>query len=814
MAVLFSSLPSEIMAQQPASSVTFTIKGVVVDEANNQPLEFATVTLRRMRDSSLVGGTLTGPTGAFVIADLGPGGYSLEIAFIGYEKYKTRTFFKPQGSAPVNDIGTVKLKVSAVMLEAAEVTADKSFVMNNIDRKTYNTEQLSVASGGNVTDVLQNVPSVEVDADGTVSLRGNENVTILIDGRPSGLTGAGGKSLLESIPASAVEKVEVLTNPSAKFDPDGISGIINIVTKKNKLQGFTGSVGANTSFENRFGGNLSLNYRKGKWNFTSNYGFNKDARKFTGSTYRETYFGNMVDVLDQDEKGNSDRLNHNIKFGVDYNLNDRNTVSAGVLFNTGENESTNKIIYRLFGTDAGVDSSYHRITDGSGNSNNIDLDLGFKHYFKQTGRLLNITGNASLSTDDNQNKFTQPGFNGDNTPSGVPPSLQRDFEKGDNKIYTAAADYEHPIGKDMKLEAGLKSTNRDLDTDYQADYFYEPTQSYVNDERLTNHFVYKDGQHAVYGQFRHSIGKFGYQAGLRTEYATTESELITTGEKFSKDYFSLFPSAFVTYKPNDKSQYKASYSRRINRPRGQQINPFADYDDPLNIRKGNPLLDPEYTDSYEIEYNRYIGRLSLTATAYTRITHDYIQRYRVLTPDGVTITTFENLSQARNYGIEGILNGSPYKWWNFTFSTNVFRNEIDASNIEEDLNSSAYSVSGRIFTTFKLPYNFDLQLSYFYRAPMKVTQGTMKDMQNATIAASKKILKDKGVITVRLSDPFDIQRFGFEFESPQYYQDFTRRRQVRTLNVAFTYRFGELKDRDARPRRDNNSPREEMDFGD
>ncbi len=799
-------------AQQPGGAAIFSIKGKVVDDANGQPLEFATVAVKRMRDSSLVSGTITNTAGEFKIADIGPGGYSVEIAFIGYEKFKGRVAFRPQGSAPVNDMGVIRLKLSAQMLEGAEISADKSFVMNNIDRKTYNTDQLAVTAGGNVSDVLQNVPSVEVDADGTVSLRGNENVTILIDGRPSGMTGAGGKSLLESIPSSAIEKVEVLTNPSAKYDPDGISGIINIVTKKNKLQGFTGSVGASTSFEDRYAANLSLNYRKGRWNVSTNYGFNKDFREFTGKTYRESYFNDVTDILKQDEIGFSNRLNHNFKITTDYNISDRSTISGSALFNIGENDNTNDVNYKLFGSDDIMDSLYIRTTDGSGDGLNMDFDLAFRHNFKQEGRLLNIQTTASFDSDENKNNFRQQGYYDESQPVPVMPILQNDKEIDDNKIYTGSIDYEHPISKDKKFETGIKTTIRDLDTDYESESFNDSAQQFINDINLTNQFVYQDALHAFYAQYRQSINKFGFQLGVRSEYAVTESELITTGEKFDKDYFSVFPSAFVTYKPDDKSQFKVTYSRRINRPRGQQINPFADYDDPLNIRKGNPFLDPEYTDSYEAEYNRFIGKVSLTFTGYARFTHDYIQRYRTFTPDGVTVTTFENLSESRNYGLETILNGSPYKWWSFTFSTNLFKNEIDASNLQDDLNSESFSASGRIFTTFKLPYKLELQLSYFYRAPMKVTQGTMKDMQMATIALSKKVLKDKGVITFRVADPLDIQRFGFEFEDETYKQDFTRRRSQRTFTLGFTYRFGELKD-GGRTRNRDTQPREEMDMG-
>jgi outer membrane cobalamin receptor len=324
---------------------------------------------------------------------------------------------------------------------------------------------------------------------------------------------------------------------------------------------------------------------------------------------------------------------------------------------------------------------------------------------------------------------------------------------------------------------------------------------------LSNQFLYNEGVHALYAQYRQSLGKFGFQAGLRGEYATNESELKNTGEKYDNDYYSVFPSAFVTWKPEQKLQVKASYSRRINRPRTGQLNPFTSYEDPLNIRKGNPELDPEYTDSYELEGMYYFSKMTLTTTVYYRYIHDYIQRYRTFDPEsGVATVTFENINSSQNLGLEVILNANLYKWWSFTVSGNFYQNILDAANLEQDLGSNDISMSGRIFTTFKMPYSTELQISYSYRAPFEVPQGEMKDMQMMNLAASKKVFKDRGTITFRVSDPLNISRFGISLEDPLYTQDISRRRDNTTFTLGFTYRFGELKEQKQRDR----APREEM----
>lgn len=803
------SNPSD--AQQPAGN--FTLKGKVIDETTGKALEFATVALKKLRDSSLVSGTISNTTGDFKIMELPPGGYFVEIAFIGYEKYTSRVVFKPQVSSPVNDLGSVKLKPSALMLEGAEITADKNFVMNNIDRKTYDAQQLSVTTGGNVNDVLQNIPSVELDADGNISLRGNDNVTILIDGRPSGLTGAGGKSLLESLPASAVEKVEVLTNPSAKYDPDGISGIINIITKRNKLQGLTGNIGATTSFDKGYGANGSLNYRHGKINLYSNFGFNHNIRYSESESYRETYFTDYTEILDQDGEGEDVGTSFNIKLGADYNITEKSTISLSGIYNTSKGEEDEYTWYHIYGSPSNPDSLYRRDSYADEKDRGLDLEAMFKTWFSKPGRILTVAASSSMSLDNESNLYTQQGYLSREIPN---PLTVVDMEEDDydytSDFYILSADYEHPLSETQHLEAGYKSTVRYMDNDYTSLYFDPASGTYLDDTTKTNRFLYDDGVHAVYAQYRHSLGKFGFQGGLRSEYAQVNSELKNTGESNSEEYFSLFPSVFVTWKPDQKWSMKATYSRRINRPRTNQLNPFTSYEDPLNIRTGNPELDPEYTDSYELEGGRIFDKISVTATIYYRYIHDYIQRYREFDPvSGIAEVTFQNANSSQNYGVELIVNGNLYKWWNFTASANFYQNKIDASNLEAELASSDIAWSGRVFTTVKMPLNSEFQLTYTYRAPFEGPQGRLKNMQMFSAALSKKVLKDKGQVTLRIANPFNTQRFGIEFENEVYYQDFTRVRDSRTVTLGFNWRFGELRDRSQRQR--EQQPREEMDMG-
>ncbi len=796
------------------SRMSFSVSGSVQDGTSESPLEFATVTLRSLRDSSDVTGSITASDGRFKVENLKPGGYTIKIDFLGYESFQDTVRFRPGSGAPNVDLGTVKLNPSAKLLEAAEITADKSFMMNNIDRKTFNTDQLSVTTGGNVNDVLQQIPSVEVDNEGTVSLRGSENVTILIDGKPSGLTGAGGAALLESIPASSIDKVEVITNPSAKYDPDGVGGILNIITKKNKLEGLTGVAEVTTSFDNGFGGNLLMSYKTGKWNLSTQYAYNARSRDREALTYSETFQNDIVNIYDQSGGSSSDRGGHNVRFNVEYDLSENTVISAGSSVYFGDEDET-EINSFLYADDSDViDSLYDRTTDGIEDNLNIDLDMSLMHNFDQKGRKLTVLMTASLQDELAELQYVQaPYYDEDNTYPVQDWLFERDRTETDNRIYTFSADYEHPFGEAKKLEAGVKSTIRDLNNDYRFERLDNTDQIYYNDPNRTNNFVYFDIVNAVYVQWRHSLGRFGYQFGIRAEQANLESDLVTTGESFTNDYFNVYPSAFVTWQLNEKTQLKASYSKRINRPRTRQLNPFTDFEDPLNLRQGNPYLEPEYANSFEAEISKYVGKMSISIAAYYRYTYDRIQRYKFFKEDepGVSVLTYENIDNAKFYGLDWSVNGSPKKWWNLTLSGSTYRNDIDASNISSSLTSSGFAWSARIFSTFKLPEKFEFQLSYYYRGSYVVPQGELQPMQFLNISLSKRILKERGTITAQWNDPFNLAEFAIDVRDQNFTQDIYRKWESRIFTLAFKYRFGELKERQGRMRGRGGSQGGDMD---
>ena len=352
--------------------------------------------------------------------------------------------------------------------------------------------------------------------------------------------------------------------------------------------------------------------------------------------------------------------------------------------------------------------------------------------------------------------------------------------------------------KNKKIELGYKSIFRTLDTDYFLENFDTLQNIYVNDTFTTNHFVYNENIHAVYGIYKQNIKKLGVQLGLRLEQANTESDVKTTEEVYKNDYFSFFPTVHMNYKIDKKQEVNLSYSRRINRPRTRAMNPFSSNADPLNIRKGNPYLKPEYIDSYEIEYIRFLNKSSISIAAFYKKTVDMISRFKTIDSAGITTSTWTNFASGQSYGMEFIANAMFYKWWNMTLSSNFYQHEIDGSNIETDMNTESFGYSVKLLSNWKITKKIDFQTSFNYRSPKKFAQGEMDERYNLDLSVKKKILNDKGSISIRITDVFDTKKFNYEINDPLYYQKSTHRWQSRMLHLSFSYTFGRLKEKKQR----------------
>lgn len=785
-------------AQRPAIG---TLTGTVIDSFTQKPIAYATVALALMRGDSVVAGALTDEKGKFSIDEIRIGAYYLIIQSMAHhERRMDRIFISP--GEPIKGLGKIILAHKDYSMEEVEIVGEKQFMEMAIDRKIYNTEQLLTVQGGVATDILQNIPSVEVDIDGNISLRGSSNVTILIDGRPSGLTGTDRAALMEQIPASSIERIEVITNPSAKYDPDGMSGIINVVLKRNRRLGLNGNVSLSATTKgtrerspdfqvpNKYNTALGLNFRNDKLNAYVNGSYQVEERFGYGVNYRENKFSGASPILEQNSNSLRNGTSGMVRGGLDLYLNTKNTLSFSSTYSDRGSIEDESEVFTFRDLETNWDSAYVRETDESSVRGSVDANVSYESKFDTKGRHKLV---ASLSYShgfgDSDNQFANIYLNEDGATASGPVNRQNNFSLNANDIYTLQADYEKPLAKKGKLEAGYKSIIRDINNDFTSESFDEFADAFVLDTFLNNNFFYKERIHAVYTTVGQQFKRIGYQAGVRAEQTYTTAELINTNEEFVNNYFNFFPSGFLTYKMTESQQLQLNYSRRINRPRTRQLNPFTNYSDPLNLRYGNPFLKPEFVDAIEFSYAFTKNKSTVTASTYYRVVHDVIQRFKSIdTLTNVATTTYQNLGTGTSYGVELIYVGDITKWFNLNASFNFYRTEIDGGDTE--ITNSGYGYGGRFNGTFRLPKDYNIQLTSFYRGPRPTLQGRFYGFNSINLAVQKRVLDNKGTLSLNIRDVFNTMQFRVDINDPLFYQEFLRKRESRMATLTFSYRFG------------------------
>lgn len=788
------------------------IYGTVVDNDTGKPIEFATIALLSRRDSSVAGGGVTDQKGRFDISEIKVGMYQVVFNFIGYDVHRMDAVKLTPRESTERDLGTIRLTRTVNEIDAAEVVEERPFMELSFDKKIYHVDQISTAEGGSASEILENIPSIDVDMDGNISLRGNENVTILIDGKPSGFTGADRTAILEQIPASSIEDVEVITNPSAKFDPDGMAGILNIVLKKNKLRGFHGNVTGSVGTGDNYNGSLGINYRNKKVNLFSNYSYRYSDRFGWSDIDRLNISDDVSSQLIQDNDGARRGGSHALKLGSDFYLNPKNTLTISGLMSLRDSENEDSIFYSLFDETSLLTDYYRRDNSGLGDSWSYDLSANYVKEFTHRDHNLKWDFNYSNSESDNSSLFEESYYDLDLQPLDSDPLLEQTASLNQNDVLTSQLDFTLPFEDIAKLETGAKVIVRNLDTDFRAETFNDSLGTYVNDTSRTNEFDYSEEIYAAYAMYGRSFGDFGAQIGGRYEVARTESELVNTGETFKNDYESFFPSANLTYSLEEKHTFQVSYSRRINRPRTRQLNPFPSYSDPLNLRTGNPFILPEYTNSYELTYSNRWKQNMFTVSAYLKDVNDVIRRFATVDTQGVSTVSYTNLAGMTNYGLEFILFNKVSKNLSFNTSVNVYQQVSDGSNIESDLSAEAIGGFGKVMASYKTNKGLSVQLSGRYRAPMIILQGEIKAMYNFDIAVKQKLLDDRATIGIRFRDMFNTRQFELNTDGQNFSQHSLRKRESQNLFLTFSFKFGKLEEEKSRRNRNGSGGSGEDNF--
>ena len=816
--------------------------GKIIDSTTNKPIEAASVQLlqnkfdsvSKKRKDVIVSGMLTTKKGEFSLDNLAVmAAYKLVVTAIGYKNVEQKAVFvmnfsgaKPGGQGPDmssmlsavdKDLGNIKLQPDAMQLEGVTVTADKPLLTMGIDRKIFNVERNLASIGGTAVDVMKNVPSLSVDIDGNVSLR-NSPPQIFVDGRPTTMS-------LDQIPADAIATVEIITNPSAKFDASGGgSGILNIVLKKNRKSGYNGSI--RTSIDSRgkpgFGGDINIKQQKINFFASTQSGFRKSIS--SGNTIRTDFNSMTTAKLSQQNAPIGLGFFGFGRMGFDYFIDNRNTLSISGNLVNGQFDNTDVLnIQRdTIYTDRTISDYGNRNTNSNFNFRNYGSTISFKHNFAKANKELTADVNYNYSKNDNINEISTQYFYPTTNPK-TPLLYQTSLGGGSNDFLTGQIDYANPINSSTKIETGARVALRSFNS-FNDNFLKDPSGKSISIASMNNSYEFTDRVIAAYFTYSKQIKKFNYQLGLRAESSKYDGVLINRDQKFSNEFpFSLFPSAFATYKLTEKQDLQLNYSRKINRPNFFQLIPFIDYSDSLNLSKGNPNLVPEFTNLLELSYqNQLSNGHNFLSTIYFKNTNDLIARYQYpeknpntsAKPDTILLTSFANASQTYSYGLEFTSKDKITKIWDITSNLNLFNVILKAGNLPGGVDNQRLSWFFKINNNFKLPNKYSIQLSGDYQAKtlvqpgggggwmggmrfgggnMPSAQGYIKPFYGVDFSIRKDFLKNNTAsLTLQISDIFRTRLNSSYTQSVYFIQESDRRRDPQVLRLNFNWRFGKI----------------------
>lgn len=768
-----------------------TISGKLVDAQQYSALGFATVSLFKSGSNTAITSINTTEKGEFLI-NAPSGSYRVEIDFIGYESYIS-SIIQISADHLHHKLGIIKLKSTTKTLDEVFVRAEKSSMTLSLDKKIFNVGKDLANAGGNAADILSNIPSVAVDAEGNVSLRGSSSVRILIDGKPSGLVSIKGGAGLQQLQGSMVDRVEIITNPSARYEAEGMGGIINIVLKKEKKEGFNGSFDVVAGYPENFGVAANVNYRRKDLNFFVNYSTSYRNAPGKNGQYQEFYKNDSTFISTKDMEHHLKGLYNTARAGLDYYFDDRNILTAAYTYRISKGKRFSDIVYHdyLNSLKDPLAVSY-RTQDETETEPNSEYALTYKRNFTREGHELTADIRYLDNWEDSDQFFGEDVYNPDGSHSGIPYLLQRAVNYETEKQYLLQVDYVLPFKEKAKFETGLRSSFRDMTNNYTVTQQNED-ESWFEVPGLTNNFVYNEKISALYAILSNKVKKFSYQAGLRAELTDVTTTLKQTNEINPRKYTNLFPSVHITYDLPQGHALQLSYSRRIRRPAYNDLSPFMTYSDNRNYYSGNPDLNPEFTNSFEIGHIKYLTGASISSSLYYRYTKGKIMSVRRVDESGNSITHPENLATENSFGAELTGSYSPWQWWKMDGSFNFFRAITDGSNLDASFKSDTYSWLFRLLSRITVWKNMDIQLRGNYEAPQKMPQGRRKSLATMDFAVSKDILNNKATITLNVVDVFNSRKYRSVIQGDDFYTVTNSQGRMRQANLTFNYRLRQAK---------------------
>ena len=800
--------PSIYYSQQKSVTSKIIISGKIIEKNNKTPLEYATVTFKNSTNSKQIFGGISDSKGDFSI-EIQPGSYDIFFEFISFKPYiiNQREFLTN------TNFGTINLEEDFNQLEEVTVRAERTTVEIKLDKKVYNVGKDLMVKGGTVSDILDNIPSVTVDIEGNISLRGNENVKVLIDGRPSNAINIA--EALRLIPADAIDRVEVITNPSARYDAEGGGGLLNIILKKGKNQGFNGSFIANTAYPETYGLTGTINYKTKHFNIFTTQGLN--YRNNPGNAITNSRYLNLDNTTKDfmNETRDNQRMSkaYNGTFGIDWMFNETTTWTNIVNYRGSNGTNIDNVLQKYYDVGFNYDYTRNRINLENSTSSNIEFTTNLTKKFKKEGHKLTIDGNFSSNLDENIANIKDT--NTDNATVRIDETTNIQEQKR-SLIQT---DYVLPFGKGNQFEAGYRGDFLENTTDY----------SVIRDGQVfgdfTNIIEYKEKVNALYSQLGFKMNKVSTLFGMRWEDSNIDVNQLTPIDYNNKHYNNFFPSAFLTYEISKETSFSLSYSKRIQRPRGRLLNPFNNFSSNVNIFVGNPDLNPAFTDAIDFGYIKRWNNLTFNTSLYANKTNDVFQYVRNESGEEngvpIIIITPINLSTEYRAGFEFTLNYSPYKWWKLNGSYNYFYVETDGdytfnnSNnglINQNFDFKTTSWFTRLTSKVTLPKKIDWQTNMTYNGEQKNAQGSSLAVFSMNIAFSKDVLNDNGTINFNISDVFNSRKRIMESYIPGVVDSNGEMQwRVRQINLSFTYRFN-VKKNEKEKRTRGNQQEENGDF--
>jgi len=762
-----------VVAQQQ----TGKLRGQIVDDAK-KGVELASIALLRLPDSTIVKSAQTAANGRFTMENIIPGNYAIRISFIGYLE-------RIVGNIQIQEdknLGVITLNLDTKLLDAVVIERDAPAVEYGLDRTVFNITSDIQSMSVNATEVLEQIPMVELDEEGTPSVMG-QNLTVLIDGRPSRVYGDNIETVLKLIPSGIIEKVEVITSPSARYTTEQGGIVLNIITKAHRLVGISGIASMSATTNNHYSPSLNVNITRKRIGFNNSISFDLDKDPFSSSVFRENRL-DPVFFTDQTRNGTDHDKDFSYNGNLFYEISDKSTI--GVFFGLGRDseDEDETLITRTLNSESQLLSSYNRAIDGESNTWQYRGGIDFKKSFSNEDQVLDLKAYYSTRDDkdieifDQESEWEELDY------------LQHQVSVSQDEGFTIEGNYVHPIGENSKLEAGFRADWETDENEFTPKEFDEGLGEYVLDTNLMNDFISHDRQFSMYAMYRTTLNRLSLQTGVRIEKATLEADQRILEQSYSNDFLNLIPTMNLAYRLKNEDNIKFSYSRRANRPRWRQLNPFVDYSNPENIQSGNPDLKPEFINSFEFSYGKFINQFNLFGSVFYRHSNDPIQQISTVDSEGVSFTTYQNIGKENYYGLETGAGADIIPNWNVRLNIGLRKNEV----LGFDEENSTVSFTGRFSTFFPLPMGFRGYAFVRYRGPRAIAQGTMKGMLISDVGLRKSVMDKKVNLSLRVSDVFNNMQFSRTLTQQSFIQTSDYQRQSRFLSLSVSYVFGSLKE--------------------